>query len=191
MVVISLVIGHWLFLVFLPFVAGGEDVLTGIRIEPEYRCSVYDSDDYSYSQALEPAIVAQQGGRIYSPYSGRYFRSTRETDIEHIVARSEAHDSGLCSRPVDDRAAFASDLDNLTLAAPRLNRYEKVAKDPAEWLPQLNRCWYVGRVVAVKREWGLSMDSAEAQAIREVLTSCDSVEMVFVTRASSELFWPG
>ena len=48
--------------------------------------------------------MAQQGGRIYEPYSGRYFESTRETDIEHIVARSEAHDSGLCARPVEDRA---------------------------------------------------------------------------------------
>lgn len=42
-----------------------------------------------------------------------------------------------------------------------------------------NRCWYVGRVVAVKREWNLSMDSAEAAAVRKVLAGCDSVEMVY------------
>ena len=83
---------------------GGVDALAGVRISEEVRCSEYDSDDYRYSQSLEAAIVAQQGGRIYEPYSGRYFESTRETDIEHIVARSEAHDSGPCARPVEDRA---------------------------------------------------------------------------------------
>ena len=37
------------------------------------------------------------GGIIYGPYTGIWFGSTSETDIEHIVARSEAHDSGLCA----------------------------------------------------------------------------------------------
>ena len=94
-----------------------------------------------------------------------------------LVARSEAHDSGLCARPVEDRAAFSSDLSNLTLASPRLNRWEKVAKDAAEWLPDLNRCWYVATVRDVKRKWRLSMDREEARAIREVLAGCDSVEI--------------
>lgn len=166
-------------LLFLPFIGGGEDVLAGITIEPEERCSEYLSRDYRYSQSLEPRIVAQQGGRIYGPYTGRYFDSIRDTDIEHIVARSEAHDSGMCARSEADRRAFASDLDNLTLAAPYLNRYEKIAKDAGEWLPAHNRCWYVAQVVAVKRKWNLSMDSTEAAAVREVLASCESVEMRF------------
>ena len=36
-------------------------------------------------------------GRIYGPYTGTHFDSRRQTDIEHMVAASEAHDSGLCS----------------------------------------------------------------------------------------------
>ena len=48
---------------------------------------------------------------------GGVFSSTRETDIEHIVARSEAHDSGLCAANPETRNRFASDLLNLTLAA--------------------------------------------------------------------------
>ena len=51
--------------------------------------------------------------------------STRDTDIEHIVARSEAHDSGLCAASAAVKAAFARDLLNLTLASPRLNRYSE------------------------------------------------------------------
>ena len=94
------------------------------------------------------------GGRIYGPYTGRYFASTGQTDIEHIVAVSEAHDSGLCAADRSTRRRFASDLLNLTLAAPAVNRggaSGKCALDAAEWVPPINRCWFAGRVVTVKR----------------------------------------
>ena len=66
----------------------------GLVVAPENRCSPYDLDDYRYSRTVEERIVAEMGGIIYGPYTGTYFSSTKETDIEHIVARSEAHDSG-------------------------------------------------------------------------------------------------
>ena len=74
-------------------------------------------------------------------YTGRWFASQFETDIEYIVARSEAHDSGLCAACFSDRRRFATDLLNLTLAGPRVNRYQKVDHDTAEWLPR-NRGWF-------------------------------------------------
>ena len=77
-------------------------LLAGIMIAPENRCSPYDSGDYPYPQSVEPQIIAQMGGIIYGPYSGRYFRDRRETDIEHIVARSEAHDSGMRGRDAQE-----------------------------------------------------------------------------------------
>ena len=46
------------------------------------------------------------------------------------------------------RRRFATDLLNLTLAGPRVNRYEKVDDDAAEWLPAQNGCWFAARVVA-------------------------------------------
>ena len=157
----------------------------GIRIEPENRCSSYDADDYPYPQSVEPRIVAQQGNRIYGPYSGRYFASTGETDIEHIVARSEAHDSGLCAADSGTRRAFARDLLNLTLASPSVNRHQKVAKDVAQWLPALNHCWYVNQVVLVKRKYNLTMDQAEASRAQQVLASCASTAMQFTDQGAA------
>ena len=151
----------------------------GLAVAPENRCSHYDADDYSYPQSVEPHIVARQGGRIYGPYTGTYFGSIRDTDIEHIVARSEAHDSGLCARDLQTRRNFARDLDNLTLASPSVNRHQKVDKDLAQWLPAHNRCWYVNQVIIVKRKYGLSWDSAERDAARAVLAACTSTAMVF------------
>ena len=78
----------------------------GLTVAAEYRCSPYDADDYPYSQSVEPRIVADMGGIIYGPYTGNTYSSTRETDIEHIVARSEAHDSGLCAASDTTRRAL-------------------------------------------------------------------------------------
>ena len=68
----------------------------GIVVADENRCSPYDSGDYSYPQSGEDAIIDRLGG-IYSPYTGECFADKSETDIEHMVARSEVHDSGLCA----------------------------------------------------------------------------------------------
>lgn len=155
--------------------------LAGIPIQPENRCTPYNSDDYRYPQSLEAQIVAETGGAFYSPYTGETFSWGEDVDIEHIVARSEAHDSGLCAADIFTRLAFASDPLNLTFASPQLNRDQKIAKDVAEWLPDLNRCWFVNRVVAVKRRYGLAMDPREAQAALAVLTTCPSFAMQIIT----------
>lgn len=168
-----------------PALATEHEQWRGLTVAPENRCSDYDSDDYRYPQSVELEIIAAMDGRIYGPYSGRTFGSRKETDIEHIVARSEAHDSGLCDRSPEARKAFARDLLNLTLAAPRLNRYEKVAKDAAEWLPDHNRCWYVARIVEVKRKYGLTVNQMEAAAIDDVLEGCNSTEIQFVDAESA------
>ena len=148
-----------------------------LTIDNEDRCSDYDADDYSYPQSVEADIVAGMGGIIYSPYTGEYFDSTGETDIEHIVARSEAHDSGLCDADAETRDAFASDLLNLTLADPDLNRNEKVDKDAAEWLPEINKCWFAYRIVQVRAKYSLTVDQAEADALEAVMSECSSFEM--------------
>ena len=151
----------------------------GLTVSAEDRCSPYDPDDYPYSQSVEPRIIAGMGGIVYGPYTGRTFADRGETDIEHIVARSEAHDSGLCAADSATRRRFASDLLNLTLAAPSVNRHRKVAKDAAEWLPDMNRCWFADRVVRVRQKYDLTIDRREAEALDSVLSGCTSVEMVF------------
>ena len=158
-----------------------EVIWNGLVVEAEDRCSPYDSDDYRYSQSVEQRIVAEMGGIIYGPYTGTYFSSTRETDIEHIVARSEAHDSGLCAADDARRSQFASDLLNLTLASPSVNRHQKTDNDVAEWLPDLNRCWFVDRVVQVRQKYGLTIDQREVDAIEAVLSNCISFELVVLT----------
>ena len=143
----------------------------GLVIADENRCSPYDRDDYPYSQSVEDLIIAELGG-IYSPYTGETFTRKTETDIEHMVATSEAHDSGLCAADATTKRRFASDLLNLTLADPITNRHDKRGKDAADWLPDMNRCWFADRVVEVRREYDLTIDRREARALAAVLSRC-------------------
>ena len=155
------------------------DTWRDLFVAPEDRCSPYDSADYPYNQSVENRIVEAMNGLSYGPYSGTHFENTRQTDIKHIVARSEAHDSGLCSADSETKRRFASDLLNLTLASPEVNRQQKSGKDAAEWLPDLNQCWFEYRVVQVRQEYKLTIDETEAAALETVLSGCSSVDMVF------------
>ena len=130
------------------------DEWRGLVVAPEHRCSPYSSRDYRYSQSLETRAVAAMGGRIYGPYIGSSFASMRQIDIEHIVARFETHDSGLCAASATPRRAFASDLPNITLASPQANRCGrsgKCGKDAAEWMSAINRCWFTARIAEALR----------------------------------------
>ena len=151
---------------------GSGETWRGLVVAPECRCTPYDRDDYPYPQSVEPLIAKRYGMR--SPYDGTVFPSLKESDIEHIVSISEAHDSGLCAASAAIRRQFAGDLDNLALATPRLNRYEKSGHDAAEWLPPLNRCWYANTIIAVRQEYRLTIDAREAAALEKVLAGCGS-----------------
>ena len=161
-------------LLLLAVASVGAETWHGLVVEPESRCAEYRQRDYRYSRTVERRIVEAQGA-ILSPYDCQRFESTRQTDIEHIVARSEAHDSGLCRADRATRRRFAGDLLNLALASPRMNRHEKRDRDAAEWAPARNRCWFAHRVVEVKMRYGLSVDAMERDALESMLVGCVDV----------------
>ena len=157
--------------------AGQQHVWRGLVVAPESVCSPYNAADYHYPQSIEQAIqdelgMVEEPRGWYGMYSARLFGSGRQTDIEHIVARAEAHRSGMCSRSVREKTAFANDLNNLTLASPHVNRTEKRDRDAAAWLPPHSRCWFARTVVFVKQTHRLSVDRAERDELERVLSAC-------------------
>ena len=99
----------------------------------------------------------------------RTYRSLRQTDIEHVVAVSEAHDSGLCAADAATKRRFANDLLNLTLSDPAVNRYQKSGKDAGEWMPRIDPRGFAETVIKVKRKYGLSIDRRERKALEMAL----------------------
>ena len=155
-----------------------ESTWRGLTIADESRCAKYDrTSDYPYSQTVEKEIVKLLGNQIYSPYSGKFYGSTKETDIDHIVSLSEAHDSGLCRSDRATKVKFASDIRNLALASPEVNRFQKAGHDAANWLPEKNKCWYAKKVIDIKMAYNLSVDSNELISLEKALSDCSSFDM--------------
>lgn len=59
--------------------------------------------------------------------------------------------------------------------------YAPPAKEAAGWLPQLNECRYVDRIIQVRREYGLTIDQTDADTIEAVLATYESTNMIVLT----------
>ncbi len=150
--------------------------ILGLVVRPEESREPYDRGDYKYPTSIEQRIINKQGGH-FSPYTMRCSTDLEEPVVEHIVSFREAHDSGLDTLSDLVKETFATDLDNLTTASSSVN-IQKGSKDPAEWLPDHNQCWYVNTWVEVKKKYWLSMDQAEVDAVLPIYQSCNSFSMV-------------
>ena len=154
----------------------------GLQVCDERPRYGYDRDAFGtgYSNLEDDIIAAlpptmKATGQVYTPYSCLAFDITADgtaaTDIEHIVALAETHDSGIAD---ERRRDIARDLDNLTIADPTVNRSQKSDRDAAEWMPARHGAWFAERVIQVKLEYGLSVDSAERDALEALLAGGDA-----------------
>ena len=120
-------------------------------------------------------------GQLLDPFSGKVitFSSTKSNiDIDHVVALSNAWQTGAAYFDKTKRAAIANDPLNLIAVDAKLNR-QKSDGDAATWLPPLKnyRCDYVARQVAVKAKYGLWVTQPEKSAIINLLEMCEGQKL--------------
>ena len=155
----------------VPLLASAQGIPVSLTLAPEHDRAGYKRPTTNRYQRHERAVYLELG-MDRTPFTCAVIGGNlRSTDVEHIVALSEAHDSGL---PPERMLAFSGDPLNLTVAMPRENRNVKSDKDAADYMPPRNRCWFAARVLAVKAKWGLTVDRAEAVALIEALAGCDT-----------------
>ncbi|MEV5829046.1 HNH endonuclease family protein [Spirillospora sp. NPDC052242] len=114
-------------------------------------------------------------GSWYSPYDGATWRQPSDIDIDHMVALAEAWRSGASSWTTSRRQAFANDLGSSQLWAVTDNvNQSKGDQDPAEWTPPRAafHCMYARSWIDVKWRYGLTVDSAERNALAGLLDKC-------------------
>lgn len=165
--------------------------LSKLSVEPESEC-MEDPIPGGWEDK-EPEIEFLHGGK-FSPYDGLCFPNYHYVDIEHIVARKEADESGMCNRPLTEREGFAVDLLNLTFAPGSLNASKgkldagdlSTAKQSLfrEELTAEGKCFWAAQTVRVKSKYGLSVDVQERDALDEILTDC-ATEQALVGRPAA------
>lgn len=129
-----------------------------------------------------------QRGKWRSYYDGVTTRDSTAFDIDHLVALAEAWDSGAKRWNATTREQFANDLRDprsLVAVSASSNR-SKSDRDPADWMPALGRCKYIGQWVAVKIRWHLKVNPAERRALRKHAGDCKNV-VIEVRRATVKL----
>ena len=118
-------------------------------------------------------------GTLIDPYSGekiafeRGVATSSDVQIDHVVALSNAWQTGAFKLTYEKRLAFANDPMNLLAVKGRLNS-QKGDGDAATWLPPLKsiRCAYVAQQIVVKAKYGLWVTPPEKAAMLGLLSKC-------------------
>ena len=118
-------------------------------------------------------------GTLNDPYSGEIIEFTRgsgtsdDVQIDHVVALSNAWQTGAQQLSPEEREALANDPLEL-LAVDGVQNQAKGDGDAATWLPPNKsfRCQYVARQIDVKVAYRLWVTPAEKRAMQDVLRGC-------------------
>ncbi len=175
------------------------DPLNGIIIASPDHSVPYDRTQYDYGvdadgdgfdtraemlikHSINRVSFAQNSKRVkignwFDPYTGVHFKNANDVDIDHLVPLYEVHISGGHKWSDDQKRAFANDLgpqSPLRITHRWTNRVPKSADDPSHYTPSYvpGRCAYLKDWIMIKRKWDLSMDEAEANAIRKQYRAC-------------------
>ncbi len=131
------------------------------------------------AEADDPPTIGSRcsltGGRWFSYYDRVSWTDPADIDIDHVVALAEAWDSGASEWDAGRREAYANDLgdDRSLVGVTDSVNQTKSDQDPAEWLPEYDRCRYLEDWLAVKVRWQLSVDAGEVDALTALAGSCD------------------
>ena len=120
-----------------------------------------------------------ESGTLIDRYSGETINfvkgniSSMEVQIDHVVALSNAWQTGAFKLSADQRKALSNDPLNLFAVKGRLNS-QKGDGDAATWLPPLKsfRCSYVAQQIAVKAKYSLWVTVPEKAAMVSILAKC-------------------
>lgn len=131
-------------------------------------------------------VIAGDLSDEYKSETYAFDRSPNNIDIDHIVARSNAWQTGAAKFDEDTLKEFGNDPLNLLAVSSSLNR-QKGDGDAATWLPPAKsyRCEYVSRQIAIKHKYDLWVVKAEKSAMKRELDTCED-EPAFTRDVS----WP-
>ena len=115
-------------------------------------------------------------GKWYGVYTGEYYYSASELDVDHFVPLKNAHDSGGYEWSLAKKKEYANyleDSDHLIAVQSGANR-SKGARGPEDWKPSNTEYWcqYAYDWIRIKHTWGLTATQAEWDALRFMIATC-------------------
>ncbi len=128
---------------------------------------------------LDDAGCRVESGRWIDAFDGTEYTDAQQVTIDHMVPLAAAHRAGAWRWDDASKRAFASDI---SFAATHIAvggevNQAKGDKGPEEWRPSLESSWcaYAVDWISIKARWELDMTEAEADALNEMLDTCEAV----------------
>ena len=142
-----------------------EESLVSVTFETDEKCRV-------------------EAGRWWAPHLGHHLDNPGHIDVDHHVPLKNAHLSGAWAWSPEMKEEYANYLEegnHLIALSSRHNR-SKGARGPEEWAPPDNALWceYATDWAEIKERWDLTMTGLEAEAVMEMLDTCENPPMVDV-----------
>lgn len=135
-----------------------------------------DLADATIKPGTRGCVVAS--GALTSPYSGELVAFVAgddggDVDIDHVVARENAWQSGASEWSDEELVRFGNDPLNLLAVEASLNRSHG-SRAADEWVPdtKAGACTFTARQVAVKAAYDLTVTTSEHAAMAGVLEGC-------------------
>ena len=134
-------------------------------------------------------------GQWYSPYDGKSWTNSSALQIDHLVPKEEAWQSGAYAWTDAQRKAFKNDLGYgpSLIAVTSHENQSKQSQEPGneseQYLPPIAayQCEYVAEWIAVKYRWSLNVDSQEKKNLLTLLDSCgESVKISIPSKVEFE-----
>ena len=185
-----------------------EEIIAGLVIQPEV-VGGYDRDLFRHwidadgdgcdtrrevliVETVTPVSVGARcsisGGTWVSAYDGVTTTNPSEFDVDHLVPLAEAWRSGAHAWDSTTRQNFANDLgyEMSLIAVSASSNRSKSDRDPRRWMPPSSsfKCEYVYSWTQVKIRWKLTVDDAEATALRNNWAGCSVENLSFKGQAS-------
>ena len=133
-----------------------------------------------------------ESGDWFGVYTGESFDDPSDLDVDHMVPLANAHRSGGWAWSKERKAEYANDLSyaNHLIAVQASANRQKSSDGPEGWKPPRREYWcqYATDWTTIKHSWGLTANQSEADALREMLETCDEpVSLVIVVVEGASL----
>ncbi len=174
---------------------------------PDYdrgEWSHWADEDRDCQDARQEALIAESetpvvyvnedrcrvaSGSWDGPYTGERFTDPGDLDIDHMVPLANAHRSGGWAWSAEKKREYANDLSyeaHLIAVQAAANR-AKGSKGPEGWKPPERGYWcrYAVDWISIKNAWELTATGAEADALSEMLDTCEPSRSLAVVRVEA------
>lgn len=176
----------------IPSASTAQYELNSLTVRSEYSMSGYSRDKFPHwtssgGCSTRERVLIRDGNNVstdsncyptsgswYSYYDGVTLYSASGVDIDHTVPLAEAWRSGAKYWSTSSRRSYANDLGGPELiAVSASSNRSKGDQDPDSWMPRYSfRCTYARMYIHSKYYWGMSVDSAERDALQYMLNTC-------------------